>query len=1185
MGFFDRQSSQRGGFFSAPAAPADPIARELDRVQDVAALAQIPEPEDRPSPIERVIDVISRPLFGVAGFAEEMYVNGGTLGDGLRRLGREVFSGLGGLEGDKKDFTALLSEAGIAEGGHVSQIAPFLFNEGGEGWKFARGGAADLSARDLAGIALNAAADPLTYVSFGSGRAATQLLRSPLARKTLAEGITDPTLRRMVLNGRVPLSKAGKEIFEQARMEGLSAGQRRAFAETLEKLGVTEAEAVEKLSREAAGQIAAGKTGFEAVREAFEVIRPARFEKWTPDKALQATVDVTLRADELAGEAAFRRVISQAQLQGGLIEPGGLKFFGQTLIGRRAFEPIVARTSRFINSIQQTPLGRQVAAGLRSIDAIFNASRKAARRIPGFEVARATFRTEVGQLDNQLRQTIEELVPKSWAKQTVDLPDGQRMRLDHYVSRFLDNPQQYPAERLPGPVAEQAIKIKSLVGEWVDAETRFGLLDAGRARPNALPHMFRNSRDQLEQLVGRFDARRGVDPAKGLGVTGWRETRAFRNLDEAEAFARELRQGGSIDFDLDPVLDLREVLFRRGNAHNRVISMHRFETNLMSSFGLAKEALGEHVFRRTLPEYEALVRRQILAGEKPHLTVESMQRVGEALSEQTGKALRTADEKAAYLMGRGRQASSLEQFEAFLKADAQIIDEAAPGIQDAVHRQAGLHRQEYLNSFREPMQEIASGPMRGIVMPLSIAEEVARMGQQLFRDREMGRMLKIYDTATNLFKLGVTGAWPAFINRNAYSNTAANFVEIGLAAFDPLKAVRAGRIIAGGDGTLLARGGRRYTYGEIRAMAKRFGVLPETTGVLELNTQGWRLDSTMSKISHGIRVPNELVEKEARMVLFAEKLAQGLDPAEAAHRVARVLFDYGSLSTTERGVLRRIFPFYTWMSKNVRLQAENLIREPGRLFATQKVAAGSLAERGPERDVLPEYLRGEFKVKLNTQGGNSKAFLTGLDLPFGSAIETLFGTSTRNVAAIHINSMNPMLTMLVEHATGRDLWTGRSIAERQHLRTFGEMLRAMPGPGGSAFRGWLEFREDPEGPEGEKRYSINGTKAHFFIKSFAFSRIFSTTEGFARLAADTGKAGAMLDFLTGLEFKEFDMNEAQRAHTRARLKRLEQELLRRGVVRQFERTFVPKESALGQRLAVQRQQEKARKRRGGGLFR
>ena len=51
--------------------------------------------------------------------------------------------------------------------------------------------------------------------------------------------------------------------------------------------------------------------------------------------------------------------------------------------------------------------------------------------------------------------------------------------------------------------------------------------------------------------------------------------------------------------------------------------------------------------------------------------------------------------------------------------------------------------------------------------------------------KEFNRLLRGYDKANNIFKLGVYTFWPASMVRDAYSNVALSMLDIGLGSLNP----------------------------------------------------------------------------------------------------------------------------------------------------------------------------------------------------------------------------------------------------------------------------------------------------------------------------------------------------------------------------------------------------------------
>jgi hypothetical protein len=79
------------------------------------------------------------------------------------------------------------------------------------------------------------------------------------------------------------------------------------------------------------------------------------------------------------------------------------------------------------------------------------------------------------------------------------------------------------------------------------------------------------------------------------------------------------------------------------------------------------------------------------------------------------------------------------------------------------------------------------------------------------------------------------------------------------------------------------------------------------------------------------------VEDIFRLASFKGGLDRGLTPERAQQRAAKNHFDYGDLSESERKVLRRVMPFYTFSSRNIPLQIRSLVQKPGKFANYQKV--------------------------------------------------------------------------------------------------------------------------------------------------------------------------------------------------------------------------------------------------------
>ena len=158
-----------------------------------------------------------------------------------------------------------------------------------------------------------------------------------------------------------------------------------------------------------------------------------------------------------------------------------------------------------------------------------------------------------------------------------------------------------------------------------------------------------------------------------------------------------------------------------------------------------------------------------------------------------------------------------------------------------------------------------------------------------------------------------------------------------------------------------------------------------------------------------------------------------------------------------------------------------------------------------------------------------------------------------------INQINPLLKAPIEVAFNMDSFNGRTVNGRQWMGRNGPfMWNKFPKP----LRDYFEL-EQTRRADGSVGYTANGTKVHLVFKSWALGRILNTaslTEMFGDTSGNLNENAmfSVWKLLTGMEFREFDLNTAHKEMLRNRIDRLETELIDRGVMRQFTKVYQPK---------------------------
>jgi len=528
----------------------------------------------------------------------------------------------------------------------------------------------------------------------------------------------------------------------------------------------------------------------------------------------------------------------------------------------------------------------------------------------------------------------------------------------------------------------------------------------------------------------------------------------------------------------------------------------------------------------------------------------------------------TSEVQSMFLIRKMRSASDLKDVYKITEDYAKVLSQLEPKmltqvreVLDGVHRKAVDQMGEGHMFVPHKLPNGETNPLGGYYMPRVIHDEMMRMNNNILNTKEVGELIKKYDAVNDLFKIGVTLYHPAFHVRNGYSNVATNFVAIGLAALNPASYIEAARVMAGGlDGTLHTPF-RRYTFSELRHMMVSFGIDKDFTQLAELSRSGrdpgnWRGVMTgrsgpkiTQKAIGGVAALGGVIENGARGMLFMNYLKQGKSPEMAATLVKKFLFDYEQMSKFEQQVMSRLFPFYKWTKKNLSLTMRELVHQPGKYATMFKL--GREGDSGPEADALPYYMRGNLKLKLQ-QGPGRATFITGLDLPAHSALNTIFNGNVLDTMRQNMGMLAPAIKTLAEVPLKRDFFSGRDLNQRANVNALGQVFSYMPRP----VQDWMELSKSLNEQTGEWDYSMNGTKAYLLMRSYAHSRFLNE---FDKLSTDTTELPGFTTWLvTGLQGKEIDLSMDQKKILRQRIRRLEDRLIQRGVLRQSRQTYEPK---------------------------
>jgi hypothetical protein len=398
--------------------------------------------------------------------------------------------------------------------------------------------------------------------------------------------------------------------------------------------------------------------------------------------------------------------------------------------------------------------------------------------------------------------------------------------------------------------------------------------------------------------------------------------------------------------------------------------------------------------------------------------------------------------------------------------------------------------------------------LSGISIPDNVASYVSRMFETLpaTKHEALGKIASIYDKLQNIFKTSVTTYFPSFHTRNKMSNIWSNILDVGLfQTLSPKKNLIANKIMSSKFGDEVVNlGGKDYTIDSLRTMMKENGVL-SSAGYFDIN-------NIISKANVGKRV-GSYIENSDRALNFIANLDMIGDPITAAERTKKFLFDYENLSDMEKAGLKRLFPFYTWTSKNMVLQAEQLFRQPGKyagLFKTQNALQGEVGvpETDKEKANRPKFLNNTFNIKTGNDEKGNPIYASGLGNPLENFAQTL--ASPTSVAE---NMLSPLIKIPYEAKSGQDLYQNKDIKDITNATGVAENLAKL-SPSIAKLIGYNETTST-DFTGAEKVTKTANPWALWIMRQPPFSRFYST----ANQVLGSKDSTDVVQSLTGLKSK------------------------------------------------------------------
>jgi hypothetical protein len=342
----------------------------------------------------------------------------------------------------------------------------------------------------------------------------------------------------------------------------------------------------------------------------------------------------------------------------------------------------------------------------------------------------------------------------------------------------------------------------------------------------------------------------------------------------------------------------------------------------------------------------------------------------------------------------------------------------------------------------------------------------------------MQSLLNAANAFYKLWKPTVTGLNPDFHVRNTFGNTMNTMLHYGLGALDPVKIKGGITVSALANGTaksadrvVLTAGSESWTAkqaleammryeagntffstdaadvsraidsrlsgelkgggvaGQMKAMGEKM------TAPLTAGTRSERAAEVMGraampigKVADASATVGNYVEMQGKATAFLNGLEEGMEKGMtreqseeyAAEMANRYLFNYSDLTSVEKNVFRNIFPFYTWVRKNLPLQMEEFLNNPANYTVAPKYIRNVNQANETDTTNMPEWMQDSMALPIPGASPDEEGRVPMANLSVPQTDVGLLGDIPKNA----LNMLNPLAKVGIETATNRSLLTG-----------------------------------------------------------------------------------------------------------------------------------------------------------------
>lgn len=246
----------------------------------------------------------------------------------------------------------------------------------------------------------------------------------------------------------------------------------------------------------------------------------------------------------------------------------------------------------------------------------------------------------------------------------------------------------------------------------------------------------------------------------------------------------------------------------------------------------------------------------------------------------------------------------------------------------------------------------------------------------------------------------------------------------------------------------------------IRGARKPFEILNETVGRLGSASEN---TSRMLSFRHFYKTYLDDAPKAKNLVNnlgLEEAFKQSPEVQSVLQKAAKsvndTFFDYGNLLEIEKSVMKRLFPYWTFFSRNFDFWSKEFAENTGSINKVLKLQANSGKELTPEERMgVPEWLlkMGARKGE-DTPDGMTVVTLPNLSVKDAISLAESFGEG--NVGEEALNKYSPPIKTLIEQWRGREFFIDQPLSVEEGVKK-GRRVFSQGLPTGKALNAVYEY--------------------------------------------------------------------------------------------------------------------------------